>query len=86
MAKSVKEIRELAKTKFGRNPENIKFLAKLCPILGRTEEEAVKKFEEFRSYGSIEGALALFGGWTGIDLSKYGDDEELRHVESNSIK
>ena len=86
VAKSIKEIRELAKTKFGRNPENIKFLAKICPILGRTEEEAVRKFEEFRSYGSIEGALALLGGWSGIDLSKYGDDEELSHVESNAIK
>lgn len=27
-----------------------------------------------------------FGGWTGIDLSKYADDEELRHVESNAIR
>lgn len=86
VAKSIKEIRELAKTEFGRNPENIKILAKICPVLGRTEEEAVKKFEEYSSHGSIEGALALFGGWTGIDLSKYGDDEELRHVESNAIK
>lgn len=86
VAKSIKEVRELAKTEFGRNPENIKFLAKICPVLGRTEEKAVKKFEEYSSHGSIEGALALFGGWTGIDLSQYSDDEELRQVESNAIK
>ena len=46
----------------------------------------VEKFKYYRSLGSIEGALALFGGWTGIDLNKYGDDEELRHVESNTIR
>ncbi|KAF2180105.1 bacterial luciferase-like protein [Zopfia rhizophila CBS 207.26] len=33
-----------------------------------------------------EGALALFGGWTEIDLGKYGDEEELRHVESNAVR
>ena len=76
----------MAKTQFGRNPQNIKFLTMCCPVLGRTEEEAIKKFDDYRRYGSIEGALALFGGWTGIDLGRYGDDEELRQVESNAIK
>jgi alkanesulfonate monooxygenase SsuD/methylene tetrahydromethanopterin reductase-like flavin-dependent oxidoreductase (luciferase family) len=77
VAKNIAEIRHLAKTKFGRNPQSIKFLAMFCPVLG---------FDDYRKYGSTEGALALFGGWTGIDLGKYGDDEELRHVESNAIK
>ncbi|KAJ5884717.1 xenobiotic compound monooxygenase [Penicillium taxi] len=86
VAKNITEIRQLAKTEYGRDPQSIKFLSLLCPVLGRTEEEAVKKFESYRSLGSIDGALALFGGWTGIDLSKYGDDEELRHVESNAIR
>ncbi|OQD82579.1 hypothetical protein PENANT_c021G11332 [Penicillium antarcticum] len=86
VAKNVKEIRELAATEFGRNPKSIKFLALLCPVLGKTEEEAREKFEFYRSLGSIDGALALFGGWTGIDLDKYADDEELRHVESNAIR
>ncbi|KAJ5976318.1 hypothetical protein N7481_010025 [Penicillium waksmanii] len=86
VAKNVAEIRQLAQTEFGRDPQSIKFLALLCPVLGRTEEEARAKFKEYRSYGSIDGALALFGGWTGIDLDKYGDDEELRHVESNAIR
>lgn len=86
VAKNVREIRELAQSEYGRDPQSIKFLALLCPILGKTEEEAVEKFEYFRSLGSIDGALALFGGWTGIDLDKYGEDEELRHVESNAIR
>lgn len=86
VAKNVAEIRQLAKSEFGRDPESIKFLALFCPILGKTEEEANEKFSYFRSLGSLDGALALFGGWTGIDLDQYDDDEELRHVESNAIR
>lgn len=86
VAKNIAEIREMAKTQYGRDPQSIKFLALLCPILGRTEEEAQEKFRYYRSLGSIDGALALFGGWTGIDLDQYGDDQELRQVESNAIR
>lgn len=86
VAKNISDIRESAKRDFGRDGNTIKFLALLCPIIAETHEEAVKKYEEFVSYGSEDGALALFGGWTGIDLAKYGDDEELRHVESNAIR
>lgn len=86
VAKNVAEIRALAKEQFNRDPSSIKFLALLCPIIGKTQEEAQAKYEELVSYGSEDGALALFGGWTGIDLAKYGDDEELRHVESNAIR
>jgi hypothetical protein len=37
----------------------------ICPILGRTEEEANVKFKDYQQYGDVDGALALFGGWTG---------------------
>ncbi|CAN8103256.1 unnamed protein product [Discula destructiva] len=86
VAKNIAEIREKAAVDFGRDGKSIKFLALLCPIIADTHEAAVAKYEEFVSYGSEDGALALFGGWTGIDLAKYGDDEELRHVESNAIR
>lgn len=86
VAKNIAEIRAAARDEFGRDPNSIKFLALFCPIIGATEAEARAKYEEYLSYGSEDGALALFGGWTGIDLAKYGDDEELRHVESNAIR
>ncbi|EAT81501.2 hypothetical protein SNOG_11002 [Parastagonospora nodorum SN15] len=66
--------------------KNIKVLALVTPILGKTEEEAQSKLAEYRRYASLEGALALFCGWTGIDLGKYGDEEELRQVESNAVR
>ncbi|KAI1073621.1 putative xenobiotic compound monooxygenase, DszA family [Whalleya microplaca] len=86
ISKNIAEIRELAKTQFGRDPSHLKFLALICPIIGRTEQEAAEKFEDYQQYGSTEGALALFGGWTGIDLATYADDQELRQVESNAIR
>lgn len=85
-ARSVAEVRQLAREGYGRDPSNIKVLALVTPILGRTEEEAQAKLEEYRRYASHEGALALFCGWTGIDLDRYGDDEELRQVESNAVR
>lgn len=85
-AKNIAEVRQLAREKYGRNPENIKVLALVTPILGVTSEEAQAKFEEYKKYASHEGALALFGGWTGIDLGVYNDDQELRYVESNAVR
>jgi alkanesulfonate monooxygenase SsuD/methylene tetrahydromethanopterin reductase-like flavin-dependent oxidoreductase (luciferase family) len=70
----------------GRDPSSLKVLAKFCPILGRTQEEAEAKYEDLAQYGDYEGALALFGGWTGVDMAPYGEDEELRYVESNAIQ
>lgn len=86
IANNIADIRKMAREEYSRDGASIKFLALLCPIIGKTREEAVAKYDEFVSYGSADGALALFGGWTGIDLAQYGDDEELRHVESNAIR
>ncbi|KAI1634106.1 dibenzothiophene desulfurization enzyme A [Biscogniauxia mediterranea] len=85
-AKNIAEIRETAKTQYNRDPASIKVLALVTPILGRTEQEAQDKLAEYRKYASHEGALALFGGWTGIDLNQYGEEEELRQVESNAVR
>ncbi|OBT85230.1 hypothetical protein VE02_05189 [Pseudogymnoascus sp. 03VT05] len=59
--KNVTAIREQA-AESGRDPQNVKFLTMLCPILGRTQAEAEAKYEEYTSLASVDGALALFGG------------------------
>lgn len=84
--KNIAEIREVARDTFGRDPSKIKVLALVTPILGRTEEEARAKYQDYKQYASLEGALSLFGGWTGMDLSQYGDEQELREVESNAVR
>ncbi|WP_053218481.1 LLM class flavin-dependent oxidoreductase [Virgibacillus senegalensis] len=82
---SVKKLREETK-RAGRNPEDVKILTMFTPIVGRTEQEGIEKFNDYKSHISHEGALALFGGWTGIDLSEYAPDESLRYVENNAIQ
>lgn len=37
-------------------------------IVAETDEAAYAKRDELLSYGDKEGALALFGVWTGFDL------------------
>jgi alkanesulfonate monooxygenase SsuD/methylene tetrahydromethanopterin reductase-like flavin-dependent oxidoreductase (luciferase family) len=77
---SVEAIRALAR-EAGRDPYHVKVIASMCVIVDGTDEGARRKYEEFLSYGNREGALALFGGWTGIDLSTYTDDEDFRFVK-----
>ena len=77
---SVDSIRQEA-AKLGRNPQDIKIVAGLLVIVAETDEAARKKLEELASYGDREGALALFGGWSGFDLSKYSDEQDFRFSE-----
>ena len=77
---SVDSLRQTAQEEFGRDPSHIKMFAGMTVIIDETDEKAFKKRDELLSYGDREGALALFGGWTGIDLSTYSDDEDFRFV------
>ena len=53
-------------------------------ILGATDDEAHKKLEEIKKYQSIEGGLVIFSAFTGIDLSQYDLDEEIKPESSKS--
>jgi FMN-dependent oxidoreductase (nitrilotriacetate monooxygenase family) len=85
LGSKIKELKTLAES-YGRNADDIKVFQLVTPIVAKTHEEALAKFKEYQKYSDIEGAQALFGGWTGIDIGKYGWDEELDHVESNAVK
>ncbi|RST72257.1 LLM class flavin-dependent oxidoreductase [Siminovitchia acidinfaciens] len=85
IASYVKNLRELAKNE-GRDPQSVKIFALMTPIVGRTEEEAWSKYEELTKYISYDGALALVGGWTGLDFSGYHPDDEIEYIETNAIK
>ncbi|KAJ5511550.1 hypothetical protein LT330_003785 [Penicillium expansum] len=82
---SVDSIRQQA-AEIGRNPQDIKVIAGALVIVAETDEEANAKFEELKTYGDREGALALFGGWTGYDLSTYSDDQDFRFVELPAVR
>lgn len=52
--------------------------------MGETDEDAQKKLADIKKYQSIEGGLVIFSAFTGIDLSKYDLDEEIKPEDSKS--
>lgn len=87
----IKEIKTIAKEKFGRDPSKIKFLALMTVVLGDTHEQAVAKVKQFKEeFGDVEAAKAMFSGWTGVNLDLFEDDQPLENVEhlalASSIK
>lgn len=85
LREKINSIRDLAES-YGRGRYDIKFLCSATVITGETEEEAQAKFEELQKCADKEGGATLLGGWTGIDLSQWDDDQELKHVENNGMK
>ena len=78
---SVDSIRAQAAA-LGRDPASIKIVGGLLVIVAPTDEESKAKYAELASYADREGALALFGGWSGYDLSTYDDEEDFRFLDT----
>ena len=70
----------------GRDPRSVKIFSLITPIVAETDEAAQAKFAEYQKYASLEGALALYGGWTGVDLSTVDPAAPLVHVENDSLR
>ncbi len=81
----VANVREAAE-RAGRNPREILAFNLQTVILGETDAEAKKKFDDYRRYASLEGAQTLISGWTGIDFGQFGPDEPLRHRHTNAVQ
>ncbi|HLW71453.1 MAG TPA: NtaA/DmoA family FMN-dependent monooxygenase [Candidatus Binataceae bacterium] len=81
----VARIREAAAAE-GRDPRHVKVMAGVAVIVAESAAEARRKEDRLRSYASPDGGFALFGGWTGIDLAQYRDDELLEGLDSEGIK
>ncbi|KAJ9132245.1 Xenobiotic compound monooxygenase [Pleurostoma richardsiae] len=82
---TVDNIRSVA-VREGRDPNHIKVIVGINVIVAATDEEARAKREDYLKYADTEGALALFGGWTGVDLSSYKDDDDFRFSESPRVQ
>lgn len=82
---SVDSIRAQAVAK-GRKADSVKIVAGLLVVVAETDEAAQAKYDQLAEYGDREGALALFGGWSGIDLSSYADDEDFRFVKQPAVR
>ncbi|KAK4688306.1 long-chain alkane monooxygenase, partial [Tremellales sp. Uapishka_1] len=79
-AQAVKSVREIraATAALGRDPKSIKFFAGMTPIIGRTTEEAQAKYEEMKKYVDPVAGLAMFSGFSGMDLSRFPLDEPFQ--------
>ncbi len=71
------DVRGRAKAQ-GRNPDEIKVLYLVAPVLGETEQEARDKYARMNSGGDfIEYNLALISSITDIDFKKFDVDKPL---------
>ena len=84
-ARNVAKFRAAA-IRHGRDPANLKICQGISVTVAATEAQAQEKYETARSFTSPDGALALFSGWSGIDLSTLTPDKPLHTYESNAIQ
>jgi alkanesulfonate monooxygenase SsuD/methylene tetrahydromethanopterin reductase-like flavin-dependent oxidoreductase (luciferase family) len=68
----------------GRNPDDIKVLFVVSPVLGTTEEEALaRKKASAENPAFFEQSLASISSVTDIDFSQFELDEPLPELETN---
>ena len=79
------DIRDRAEAQ-GRPRESVKILTLATVIVAETDAAAQAKYDDYRRYVSREGALALYGGWSGLDLSTYDPDQVLRYVDTDAAR
>ncbi len=68
-AADVAKLRSLA-ADAGRDPSDILVFALTTVITAPTDQQAQEKYDEYQQYVSVDGALTLVSGWTGIDFAK----------------
>ncbi|GAA4284128.1 LLM class flavin-dependent oxidoreductase [Brevibacterium daeguense] len=68
----------------GRSRDAVKMFTLATVIVDETDEAAQERLAEYTEYVDTESALALFGGWTGVDLSGAEPDSPLEHVATDA--
>jgi long-chain alkane monooxygenase len=68
----------------GRDPSAVTVFVQLAPVVAESSAAAHERYASYVEAYSREGALALFAGWTGLDLTGIDPAEPLRYVESDA--
>lgn len=68
----------------GRARDAVKIFSLATIVVDETDEAAQARLEQYRRYVDTESALALFGGWTGVDLAGAEPDQPLEHVATEA--
>lgn len=84
-AKAVARLRKQAVNQ-GRDPASIKIFGAITVIVDETDAAAEEKLADYKSYGMLDGALALLSGWSGMDFSTLDMDATVERVESDAIQ
>lgn len=72
--------------KAGRKRDDVKILAMLSVIVDETDEKAQAKYEEYKKYQNLEASQGIIGGWSGVDLSQFSEDEAIKYVKTEAIQ
>lgn len=78
-------IRDMAEAA-GRSRNSVKLLMAICIVVGETEHAAQSKYRQMLAHASPEGAFALFGGWTGVDLAGLDASAPISGFESDGMQ
>lgn len=79
IAAQISTVREKAR-EHGRRDGDILFLQGLLFVVGSTDEEAYRKWQELEEYRSQEGQVAYFAGLSGTDLGRYDPQTPLEDL------
>ena len=70
----------------GRDPYDVKIVNGHVVVTGPDEAEARARHQEYRRYIDPEGALALWSGWLGTDLSRFDLDDPVAVTDNEYLK
>lgn len=79
------DIRERA-DKQGRNGTDLKIYSIVTTVIADSDAEAERKYKEYKRYASRDGAMALFGGFSGVNLADYDANSPLEASGTNAIQ
>jgi alkanesulfonate monooxygenase SsuD/methylene tetrahydromethanopterin reductase-like flavin-dependent oxidoreductase (luciferase family) len=85
LADQITDIRRRA-VAAGRDAYDVLVFSGFTVITGETGREAQRKLDEYRRLADTAGALALWSGWFGFDLSPFDLDDPLRVVPNEVIQ
>jgi alkanesulfonate monooxygenase SsuD/methylene tetrahydromethanopterin reductase-like flavin-dependent oxidoreductase (luciferase family) len=70
----------------GRDPYDVKIVNGHVVVTGATQQAAQARHDDFRRYIDSEGALALWSGWLGTDLSRFNLDDPVAVTDNEYLK
>ena len=79
IAQQIDAVRAKAR-EHGRRDGDILFLQGLMFVVGSTDEEAFRKWQDLEQYRSQEGQVAYFAGLSGTDLGRYDPQTALEDL------